>query len=201
MYVDIALYMAPTTDTDMLKTALDNVTELEQGIWSFPLTASEARLFGPPTQRLGSSRTVLVVSRAEYRPETRTLQFPLSGVTVLDIGTATDAIAIAREMTQRPPPEFPLSDVTVPDVGSATDAVAVAQEMPQRPLPVPTSSEEANGPGQGDRDFLDELAALPSEPQQAGAKLLQGIRAFSPGDLKRGLKLTTTTVPTTFGQS
>lgn len=141
----------------MLKTTLDNVTELEQGIWSFPLAASEAQLFGQPTQRLGSSRTVLLVSKAEYRPETRTLQFPLSDVTVLDVGSATDAIAIARE-------------------------------MPQRPLPVSSSSEEANGPRPGDRDFLGELAALPSEPRQAGAKLLQGIRAFSPGDLKRGLK-------------
>ena len=141
-----------------LQITASNVTAIAEGLWGFDMPPHQVRLFGDAPSSTGP-RSVIMMKRCSYDPQSKTLQFDADDVVALNIGTLQQTVAVAAfEPT---------------DTGAATETV--------------TSSKLALAYGPGDRAFLS-LARRELSPEmyEAAEALLEGVRRRSSGDLKRG---------------
>jgi len=76
--------------------AVEGAEELKQGIWRLSLPPHQALMFGDCRNHQGQ-RSVLLVSDPKYDAHRSVLQFRIEGVVPLNIGSTSEAIAIADE--------------------------------------------------------------------------------------------------------
>lgn len=142
--------------------------ELAAGIWELELPPYEIGLLGKPTQSIGAV-SALLMKNCQFDKDHQHLQFEISDVVPLNVGTTSRTIAFLA--------------------GTNTEIYSMAKEH--------RVTEEIVGPG--DRHFLEmakrELSSKMYEVSQA---LLRGIRARSAGDLKKGLNRNYSETPDNF---
>ncbi len=140
----------------LLMTA-SGVTELTEGVWELEMPPHQMRMFGNAAASKGR-KSVLLVANASFDPHSHELRFDADQAFPLNVGTGSSAVAIAS------------------DVAAATEPVRGGAQV-----------EGAGGYGPGDREFLVMARKhLPPPMQRAALALLNGVRARSAGDLKKG---------------
>lgn len=131
--------------------------ELSEGVWGLDMPPHQVRMFGNAASSKGP-KSILLVHNASFDQHMRELRFDADGAMPLNIGTDAVTIAVA-------------SDAVVPS--EAAERIS------------DTSASASYGPG--DNEFLQLIRELlPHSMQKAAASLLEGVRARSAGDLKRG---------------
>ncbi|MFT6659716.1 hypothetical protein [Maritalea sp.] len=141
-----------------LRMTATNVHEISEGLWSFEMPPHQVRHFGGAQSSVGA-RSVMIFTKHRYDPKARELHFDADGVSAINIGT--DPVVIGL-------------DVNLDKVKDKSGKSAQSDEN-ERSL------------GHGDKEFLRMAEKEMSIPmQRASIALLNGVRARSPGDLKKG---------------
>ncbi len=152
----------------MLKVTVERAQEVSKGIWSFNLPPHQVRMLGKCENTFGS-RSVILLESAEFSPTSGSLTFQIEDANALNIGSSTNTLAILSNL-------------------SSDQFTEVSSEFT-----------EAASMSRGDREFLDLCRIeLPDHMQRAATALLAGVRARSPGELKRGLSRNFSDTPDNF---
>ncbi len=133
-----------------------DVDHLGEGVWRFQMPPPQFRIFGECRRAVGA-RSIVLVQKAEYLAEERSLVLEIDAVAPLNLGTSSEVIALL----------------------SSSGAAFEGGDDPGMPL----STEIA---GLGDKEFLELANELPAPAREAAYQLLRGVRERFPGDLTRG---------------
>ncbi|MEJ1118083.1 hypothetical protein V9K92_06335 [Phyllobacterium sp. CCNWLW109] len=140
-----------------LSITASEVNEIGQGVWALDLPPHQIRLFGGSPQSIGS-RSVVLLHECKFDKEKRTITFDMSDVVALNVGTTSEAIALA---------------------GSPNGALKSSRRVEENTIQIPY--------GPGDREFISMAGKLfELDMQKAAEALLSGVRKRISGDLKRG---------------
>lgn len=141
----------------MLRLTVELAQEVSRGVWSFSLPPHQVRMFSRCENALGV-RSVILLKAAEFDPASGDLVFGIEDATALNIGSSTDTVAVLSNFAE---------ERLIEVAPVILDPAAVSR---------------------GDREFLDLCnTELPNHMQRTASLLLAGVRARSPGELKRGL--------------
>lgn len=77
-----------------VKISLENTTELDDGIWRSTLDRSELPAFGSSISRKGLVSIILLDNNPEFHQDKKILQFKLSDVHILNMGSSSDVVFI-----------------------------------------------------------------------------------------------------------
>jgi len=140
----------------MLRVTVQHAQEVSKGVWAFDLPPHQVRMFGK-CDNVSGVRSVVLLAAAEFEHASGNLAFDIEDATALNIGSSTDTIAILSHLAG--------------EQRSTASIVASDSLLMSR----------------GDKEFLDLCKIeLPDHMQRAAGALLAGVRARSPGELKRG---------------
>lgn len=152
----------------MLKVTVEQAQEVSNGVWSFSLPPHQVRMFGKCENAFGA-RSVIMLGAAQFDPASGDLAFGMEDAIALNIGSSTDTVAV-------------LSNSISEQLTGARSTVPEEVMM-----------------SRGDREFLDLCRTeLPEHMQRTASALLAGVRARSPGELKRGLSRNFSETPDNF---
>lgn len=143
-----------------LAITVSDAVQLEDRIWLIGMPPHQVRLFGEPRHAEGP-RSVILLKKASFNKQERSLHFDADDVVALNIGTQPYAVVIGGFRD------------------SSEDAKSQTKEKKQ-------DDEKRLVFGRGDREFLELAKILPPDMQEVAKSLLIGVRQRSPGDLKRG---------------
>ena len=140
-----------------LRMTATNVHEIKEGLWSFEMPPHQVRHFGGSASSVGS-RSVMIFTDCEFNANTHELHFQAENVVAINVGTEPHVIGLEAQ----------------------SDRVEKKEGLTQQSL-----GERLFG--YGDKMFLKMTEKeLPEHMQKAAVALLNGIRAKSSGDLKKG---------------
>ncbi|CDZ62572.1 Hypothetical protein NGAL_HAMBI2605_20350 [Neorhizobium galegae bv. orientalis] len=152
----------------MLKVTVEQAQELSAGVWSFILPPHQVRMFGKCENAAGL-RSVILLRAAEFDSASGDLAFGMEDATALNIGSSANTVAVLSS---------PIDEQTKEATAGAPDETTMSR---------------------GDREFLDLCKIeLPDHMQRTASALLRGVRARSPGELKRGLSRNFSETPDNF---
>jgi len=141
-----------------LRMTATNVHEISEGLWSFEMPPHQVRHFGGAPSSIGA-RSVMIFTNHEFDPQAGELHFDADEVSAINIGTEPIVIGLAAK-------------------------VKAAKEELERSA---QSFEKERLLGPGDKEFLRMAKKEMSVPmQRAATTLLNGVRAKSSGDMKKG---------------
>jgi len=141
----------------VLRMTATNVHEIEEGVWSFDMSPHQVRHFGGAASSVGS-RSVMIFSDYEFNSSTGELHFQAEDVVAINVGTEPHVIGLEAQ----------------------SNKVEKKQGLTQQNL-------DERIFGYGDKTFLRMTKKeLPDHMHRAAVALLNGIRANSSGDLKKG---------------
>lgn len=92
---------------------------------------------------------------------------------------------------------FSPEEAAVVSVGTTSEILVIDRRHTQEAAEKDASRPPAPA-GQGDREFLRVVSDLPSPAREAAHQLLARVRAYAPGDLKRGERLNFSETPDNF---
>jgi hypothetical protein len=150
-----------------LKMLVDGANRLNEGVWLLPLAPHEVRQLGEVKTAVGEL-SVILVNQPSFNTGTREFRFDATEVTVLNVGTLAQAVALS--------------------IGSVA---------PVEPLKGSTTPASSLGLGDKEFITLAERE-LEGGLREAARKILTEVRAQYPGDLKRGLRMNFNNVPDNF---
>ena len=154
----------------MLKVTIPNAHKLDEGVWRLTLPPHQVRLFGRCENAIGP-RSVVIIKEAQHELSTGDLSFDVDEATAINVGSTPDTLAI-------------LSNENADELISGKTSSETEQEI---------------SVSRGDREFLELCRKEFHDPmQRVAAALLAGVRAKSPGELKRGLKRNFSETPDNF---
>ena len=136
---------------------ITNANQISEGLWSFEMPPHQVRHFGNAPSSVGS-RSIMIFSNYEFDAKAGELNFESDDVVAINIGTEPIVIGLEAQSQIKEKP-----------------GNSIHQKLEERPF------------GRGDREFLRMTKNdLPIAMQKAALALLNGVRARSAGDLKKG---------------
>ena len=146
------------------------VREIGDGLWSFEMPPQQLRYFGGAPTSIGA-RSIIILSGYEFNDKVGELHFEAEKAIAVNIGTTQTVIGLSAQLKAEQ------ENATVSAIPNPVEGIH----------------------GRGDREFIQLCKRELSQRMQSTAiTLLNGVRAASAGDLKKGLSRNFSETPDNF---
>jgi hypothetical protein len=136
---------------------INEVTQLDKGVWKVNVNPSELSIFGSPSNDVGGVSVLKVVNPDETVNTDGTLIFEPQNVRILNLGSSTEVLIISNTEVENTP------TINTPTINKQSNPIII---------------------GEGNRKFISDLSTVDQNLKTLGEEFLGEVRTCFSGDLK-----------------